>query len=172
MTDQRHTPPPSKRQLRLLRTLAIERGQTFATPSTCADADREIRRLKGERPTPHADVRRERDQVSRDRAHLSGGASAVQDRELEGYGSTAAWANTNTPLLLITHTSTDGTSLTGTVPGDGAAPILRRHGLRWSADLQSWSVPNSRRRQPDHRLLERLARDLRVCNFEVELSVD
>jgi hypothetical protein len=172
MTDQRRTNSPSKRQLGLLRTLAMERGQTFATPQTSADATREIRRLMGHHATPRADVRRERSQISRDRAQLSGGAAAVQSRELEGYGSTAGWANANTPLLVVTHTAAEGTLLDGTVAGDGAAPILRRHGLRWSADLQRWFVPNSRGQQAGHDLLTRLEQALRVYGFEVQLPGD
>ncbi len=169
MTDQRK---PTQKQQRLLRRLAHERGQTFAVPKTAADATAEIRRLMGTERSDPAEIRRERSRVSRDLAERAGGAPAVQRRELEGYGSTAGWANTNTPLLIVTHSRTEGTRLTGTVLDDGAAPILRRHGFRWSRDGQCWFVPNSRRRTPNQALLMRVERDLRVSNFEVDLQTE
>jgi len=169
MTDQRK---PTQRQQALLRRLADERGQTFSVPRTAAEASDEINRLIGASPSDRTEIRRERSAIRNDLARKAGGAAAIQARELEGYGSTAGWADTNTALLVVTHSLADGTLLSGTIQGDGAAPILRSHGLRWSGDLQSWFLPNSRRRRPQRALLMRLEQALRVCNFEVDLRID
>jgi hypothetical protein len=93
MTDPRHNRRPTRKQLRLLRELALERGESFAIPATAADASAEIHRLKRRRRTSPADVRRERAQISRDLAERSGGATAIQPTEITGYGSSARWAH-------------------------------------------------------------------------------
>ena len=93
MTDPRQHHKPTRKQQRLLRELAIERGESFAMPATAADASAEIHRLKRRRRTSPADVRRERSQISRDLATQSGGATAIQPAEVTGYGSSARWAN-------------------------------------------------------------------------------
>ena len=41
--------PPSARQMRYLRNLATQRGESFAYPQTAAEASAEIERLKGRR---------------------------------------------------------------------------------------------------------------------------
>lgn len=92
MTDTRQPYGPTVKQMRLLRQLAMERGESFAMPTTRAEASEQIRGLKCRDRTPYADVRRERAQVSRDLANR-GGAAAVQPDEVVGYGSSARWAN-------------------------------------------------------------------------------
>jgi len=62
---------PTPKQLRLLRTLAVERGETFAVPQTKAEAAR----LK----------------VSHDLAR-AGDAATPQSHELVGHGGNAHWA--------------------------------------------------------------------------------
>lgn len=94
------TPPDAKRptakQLTYLRTLANRTGSTFATPISRADASAEIRRLKRIADTgftfselkAEAAARRDHDDT-RLSAEL---ATAVQDWETIGYGSTATWS--------------------------------------------------------------------------------
>lgn len=81
---------PSQKQLRYLRNLAEQRGETFAYPHTSAEASSQIGRLKGRPNEPAADRRRERLQVSRAMA-TRGGASAIRENEIVGYGSSARW---------------------------------------------------------------------------------
>jgi hypothetical protein len=84
-------PPPTARQQRYLRQLALERGVSFVPPRTCFEASRLINQLKRQPPEPRADRRREiravRDDLARDR----GGAARVRESEISGYGSTATW---------------------------------------------------------------------------------
>jgi hypothetical protein len=95
-----HTPvarssqrPPTRPQLRLLRDLAFERGETFSDVKTFAEADAEIKRLKRRRPMRPADRRREDLALSRQMATSRGGAAAVDhDHETSGWGSSARWA--------------------------------------------------------------------------------
>ena len=81
---------PSARQMRYLRDLAAQRGESFAYPRTQAEASAEIDRLKGRRRSSATERRIERFELSRamdDR----GDASAVRDAEIVGYGSSARW---------------------------------------------------------------------------------
>lgn len=82
--------PPSAKQLRYLRNLALQRGESFAYPQSFAQADSEIERLLGRRRGSYVERRIEREQVSRDMA-VRGGAAAVRDDEIVGYGSSARW---------------------------------------------------------------------------------
>ena len=65
MTDHHpHThkpvgPPPTARQQRYLRQLAMQRGISFVPPRTCFEASRLIDQLKRRRPDSVADRRRE-----------------------------------------------------------------------------------------------------------------
>jgi hypothetical protein len=52
-------PPPTARQRRYLRQLALERGVSFVPPRTCFEASRTIDRLRGRSPDSCADRRRE-----------------------------------------------------------------------------------------------------------------
>ena len=81
---------PSDRQLRYLKSLAAQRGETFAYPATAAQASAQIERLKGRKRGSYTERRIERHQVSRDMA-ARGGAAAVRDSEIVGYGSSAHW---------------------------------------------------------------------------------
>ena len=62
-------PPPTARQQRYLRQLALQRGITFTVPKTRAEASRAIAALKRRRPEPLADRRREIRAVQDDLAH-------------------------------------------------------------------------------------------------------
>jgi hypothetical protein len=84
-------PKPTSKQLRLLRQLAVERGETFATPVTRSQASAEIARLKTRPRSARSERAIERKEVARDLAS-TGNAAIVRDREVTGYGSTARWA--------------------------------------------------------------------------------
>jgi hypothetical protein len=97
MTDH-HPPttsagsPPTARQQRYLRQLALQRGVSFVVPKTRAEASRAIAALKRRRPEPVADRRREiravRDDMARDRGDA---ARVIHGRDTVGYGSSATW---------------------------------------------------------------------------------
>jgi len=96
MTD-RHTPttgpdaPPTAKQQRYLRKLAVDCGVTFVIPATRAQASREIQRLLARRPDGIADRRREVRAVQDDLATQRGDSARVHDDEVTGYGSSATW---------------------------------------------------------------------------------
>ena len=94
MSDSRQAsngaPPPTPRQMRYLRDLAMQRGESFAVPRTRAEARAQIDRLKGRRRSSRAERQIERDQLSREMA-TRGDAAAVRDAEIVGYGSSARW---------------------------------------------------------------------------------
>lgn len=81
---------PTERQLHYLRSLAAQRGESFAYPHTVAEASAEIERLKARRRGSYVERRVEGEQVSRDMASR-GGAASVHDSEIVGYGSSARW---------------------------------------------------------------------------------
>jgi len=81
--------PPTPKQLRYLRHLALRSGRTFATPKTKAKASQAIRQL--ERAPRSTRVERDLDR----RGPLDGAqrASAIRDDELVGWGASARWAH-------------------------------------------------------------------------------
>jgi hypothetical protein len=83
--------PPTPKQLRYLRDLALGRGQTFAYPETFDEADRQIKRLLKVKRTSGADRRREARAISAEMAERRGDAARVRDHELGGYGSNCRW---------------------------------------------------------------------------------
>ena len=85
-------PPPTDRQQRYLRQLALQRGVSFVPPKTRAEASRAIDALKRRRPEPLADRRREIRAVQDDMARNRGDAAQVREGiETTGYGSSATW---------------------------------------------------------------------------------
>ena len=97
MTDH-HTPttgrdaPPTAKQQRYLRQLAIERGVTFVIPATRAQASREIQRLLRRRPEPIArPPPRSPSRAATTSRPTAATARASTIDELTGYGSTATW---------------------------------------------------------------------------------
>jgi hypothetical protein len=84
-------PPPSGKQLRYLKNLAAQRGESFTYPQSAAQASAEIERLLGRKQGSYVERQIEREQVSRDMAGR-GDAAAVRDSEIVGYGSSARWA--------------------------------------------------------------------------------
>ncbi len=94
MTDhhpQPQGPPPTARQQRYLRQLAIQRGVSFVPPRTCFEASRLIDALKRRSPDPIADRRREIRAVQDDMARRGDAARIVEGRDTTGYGSSATW---------------------------------------------------------------------------------
>ena len=85
-------PPPTARQQRYLRQLALQRGVTFVVPKTRAEASVAIAALKRRRPEPVADRRREIRAVQYDMAVRRGDdAKVIEAVETTGYGSSATW---------------------------------------------------------------------------------
>ena len=85
-------PPPTARQQRYLRQLALQRGVSFVVPKTRAEASRAIDALKRRRPEPVADRRREIRAVQHDMArHRGDAAQVIHGRDTVGYGSSATW---------------------------------------------------------------------------------
>jgi hypothetical protein len=95
MTDhhpQPAGPPPTGRQQRYLRQLAMQRGVSFVPPRTCFEASRLIDQLKRRRPDTVADRRREVGAVQDDMARNRGDAARlVEGRDTVGCGSSATW---------------------------------------------------------------------------------
>ena len=95
-TTQPKVRQPTAKQLTYLRTLANRTGTTVATPITREDASAEIRRLKRIADTgfTFAEIKAER-ATRHDHNDLplpAELATAVQDFEVAGYGSTATWS--------------------------------------------------------------------------------
>lgn len=82
---------PRAEQMRELRRLAAARGESFAWPQTCAEAEAELERLRGREASSFAERAIERRAVGREMA-ARGGAARVRDSEIVGYGSSAHWA--------------------------------------------------------------------------------
>jgi hypothetical protein len=84
--------PPTQKQLRYLRNLAEQRGESFAYPQTFSEASDQIERLKRRPRQSRADRRRELLEVSRAMA-TRGDASSVRETEIVGYGSNCRWSH-------------------------------------------------------------------------------
>jgi hypothetical protein len=96
MTDhhpQSAGPPPTARQQRYLRTLAMQRGVSFVPPRTCFEASRLIGQLKRRAPDSVADRRREIRAVQDDVARGGDAARVIEGVETAGYGSSARWTH-------------------------------------------------------------------------------
>ena len=95
MTDHHPQPagaPPTARQQRYLRQLALGRGVSFVLPQTRSEASRLIGELKRRVPDSVADRRREIRAVQDDMArHRGDAAQVVEGVETTGYGSSATW---------------------------------------------------------------------------------
>ena len=94
MTDhhpQAAGPPPTARQQRYLRQLAMQRGISFVPPRTRSEASRLIDELKRRRPDSRADRRREIRAVQDDMACRGDAARVIEGIETTGYGSSATW---------------------------------------------------------------------------------
>ncbi|MDH6284503.1 DUF3560 domain-containing protein [Prescottella agglutinans] len=74
--------------------------------------------------------------------------------------------------LTITHTHADGTLIDGTSRGDGSAEVLKAQRWRWSRNLGSWYVPQSRDRRAKLAQINATVAALRAAGFTVEVEVD
>ena len=83
-------PAPSEKQMRYLRNLAAQRGESFTYPHSAAEASAEIGRLCARRPGSQLERRIESEQLSRELAER-GDAASVRESEIVGYGSSARW---------------------------------------------------------------------------------
>jgi hypothetical protein len=88
-----HAPKATPKQLKYLRVLADKTGTSFAYPKTINDARTEITRLKALPGSSNGDAQRERHAVQRDLQTRPDDATAVRERDVTGYGSTARWAH-------------------------------------------------------------------------------
>jgi hypothetical protein len=87
-------PPPTAKQQRYLRQLAMQRSVSFVVPRTRAQASRLIDELKRRAPEPRADRLREIRAVQDDLARGRGDAAQVrEDIEVTGYGSNCQWSH-------------------------------------------------------------------------------
>jgi hypothetical protein len=84
---------PTRKQLKYLRALADNTGTSFAYPKTINDASTEITRLQALPRSGTGDARRERHGVQRDLQTRPDDATAVRERDVTGYGSTARWVH-------------------------------------------------------------------------------
>jgi hypothetical protein len=117
--EEAHMPKPTRRQLAFLRTLATERGMTFAYPQTSAEASQEINRLKRLRPDSSTDQRRERHQIA-DAIHAgpANTAAHVRGDEITGHGSSARWAHYSQQPAPTTHNAQRTTTRDRPVVGE------------------------------------------------------
>lgn len=72
--------------------------------------------------------------------------------------------------ITITHTSTEGTLASGDTRAHAA--ILKRCGWRWSRNLGSWYVPNSRDRLPQDGRIRMASTALEAAGVTVTVEID
>jgi hypothetical protein len=91
---------PTARQLAYLKDLAAQRGQSFTYPTITAEASREIKRMRGIRHTPPADVTRERRQIA-DRFQRARNDHAAHQRlrAVTVFDEMIAWMPRHAPTL-------------------------------------------------------------------------
>ncbi|MFC8837871.1 LPD29 domain-containing protein [Streptomyces griseoincarnatus] len=69
--------------------------------------------------------------------------------------------------LTLKHTDEDGTTVTGTRLGDGAADVLKRHDFKWHRKNQYWYAPGTRHKEADTGFMAAVAADLRAADLTV-----
>lgn len=85
-------PPPTARQQRYLRELALARGISFVVPKTRAEASRAIDALKRRKPDTAADRRREIRAIQDDLATRRDDATkVVHGIDTDGFGGNCTW---------------------------------------------------------------------------------
>ncbi len=87
------THKPTTRQLAYLKALAQRTGQTFAYPTTMADASAEINRLKKAQPSSRTERYVERKLIADQIASGPLDAARVREDEISGRGSSATWTH-------------------------------------------------------------------------------
>ena len=91
-TANSHDPRPTKKQLRYLKILAEQRGQSFIYPTTVAKASSEIDRLRNVARTPKREVAQERREIADDLATTRRDGVRVRGDEVHGHNSPARWS--------------------------------------------------------------------------------
>lgn len=89
--SQPHSDRPTARQLRYVKDLWMQVGETGTLPRTRAEASAEIRRLKARKRLSPAERRREAFEARREAGEQQGDAAAIQPFEISGRGSHATW---------------------------------------------------------------------------------
>ena len=74
--------------------------------------------------------------------------------------------------LTITHSAAEGTLIEGTSKGDGSNAVLKTNRWRWSRNLGSWFIPQSRDRQAKRGQIQATVAGLREAGFEVAVEID
>jgi hypothetical protein len=74
--------------------------------------------------------------------------------------------------ILIAHTNSAGTLVTGTQRGDGSRDALRAARLRWSRNLGAWFMPQSRGFAVRRERIDSLAAALTEAGFTVTVNVE
>lgn len=69
--------------------------------------------------------------------------------------------------LTLKHTDEDGTTVTGTHLGDGAAEVLKSHGFKWHRKNQYWYAPGTRHGEADTGFMAAVVADLRAADLTV-----
>lgn len=74
--------------------------------------------------------------------------------------------------ITIAHTPADGTLVHGTAKGDGSAAILKTYRFRWSRQLGSWYLPQSRDRvTPDTGRIHGARDALQAAGYTVAVEI-
>jgi hypothetical protein len=81
--------PPSPKQLRYLRALALRTGTTFTQPKTAREASRAIDALNNRPVSPGYEHYADSVSVAEQRGAHTG--TAVHGSEVAGYGANATW---------------------------------------------------------------------------------
>jgi hypothetical protein len=89
--SQPHSDRPTAKQLRYIKDLWMQAGETGTLPRTRAQASAEIRRLKARGRLSPAERRREALEARREAGERHGDAAAIQPFEISGRGSHATW---------------------------------------------------------------------------------
>lgn len=89
--SQLHSNKPTAKQLRYIKDLWMQVGETGALPRTRGGASAEIKRLKTRKRLSPAERRRETFEARREAGERHGDAAAVQPFEIRDYGGHAAW---------------------------------------------------------------------------------
>jgi hypothetical protein len=84
--------PPTTKQQRYLRQLAIERGISFTPPRTRREASRLIDDLKRRSPDSRAERARDRRAIA-DAMAAGTGSTSIREDEITGYGSNCQWSH-------------------------------------------------------------------------------
>jgi hypothetical protein len=74
--------------------------------------------------------------------------------------------------LVISHTNDQGTLVAGTQRDDGSRDALRTARFKWSRNLGSWYLPNSRGRAAKRGNIEHLQTLLEAAGFTVEVEIE